>query len=408
MTTADLTDWMNENSGPHIRWYVKRLSANDTYATNAHQAGPYIPKKILFDLFPTLNNSDEINPRVEFEFKIDSHNDARKVKAIWYNNKLSGGTRNETRLTNFGGISSPMLDPDNTGSLVVLAFHQSPGQDVSVCHAWICVDEAQADLVEDRIGPVEPGQGRISALTDGEKATHSSLVQTFSSCWLDANEIPKTWFTKFPSGEAIIAKALERKPLRESSIDDRLVKRRDCEYEMFQSIEQAIELSSIHAGFRTLDEFLARAQTILQRRKARSGRSLELHVRKIFIEEGLEEGRDFDHQPETESGKRPDFIFPSRKAYLDPNYPKQRLRMLAVKTTCKDRWRQILDEADRIEKKHLLTLQEGVSVPQFQQMVEAGVQLVVPKSEIGKYPKEVQHRIQTLESFVAAVHPLGK
>ena len=32
--------------------------------------------------------------------------------------------------------------------------------------------------------------------------------------------------------------------------------------------------------------------------------------------------------------------------------------MLAVKTTCKDPWRQILTEADHIGTKHLLTQQE--------------------------------------------------
>jgi hypothetical protein len=30
--------------------------------------------------------------------------------------------------------------------------------------------------------------------------------------------------------------------------------------------------------------------------------------------------------------------------------------MLGVKTTCSDRWRQVLAEADRIQLKHLLTL----------------------------------------------------
>jgi hypothetical protein len=54
--------------------------------------------------------------------------------------------------------------------------------------------------------------------------------------------------------------------------------------------------------------------------------------------------------------------------------------MLAAKTTCKDRWRQILNEADRIPAKHLLTLQEGVSEGQFREMNDAGVRLVVPRA----------------------------
>ncbi|MCE3520131.1 restriction endonuclease, partial [Escherichia coli] len=82
-------------------------------------------------------------------------------------------------------------------------------------------------------------------------------------------------------------------------------------FEIFRSVEQAIELPFIQAGFATVDDFIARAQTVLQRRKARSGRSLELHTRAIFVEERLVEGTHFAHQPESEPGKRPDFLFPS-------------------------------------------------------------------------------------------------
>ena len=43
------------------------------------------------------------------------------------------------------------------------------------------------------------------------------------------------------------------------------------------------------------------------------------------------------------------------------NFDSNKLTMLASKTTCKDRWRQILNEADRIKIKHLFTLQQGIS-----------------------------------------------
>ena len=76
-------------------------------------------------------------------------------------------------------------------------------------------------------------------------------------------------------------------------------------------------------------------------------------------------------------------------------------------TTCKDRWRQILNEASRIETKHLLTLQEGISENQFREMSEAGVQLVVPLPLVGKYPESVQPYLQSLESFIGDVRLLG-
>ena len=81
--------------------------------------------------------------------------------------------------------------------------------------------------------------------------------------------------------------------------------------------------------------------------------------------------------------------------------------MLAVKTTCKDRWWQILNEARRIDRKHLLTLQEGVSEKQFREMEEAQVQLVVPEPLIKTYPKSVRPHLQTLESFIADIRLLG-
>ena len=81
--------------------------------------------------------------------------------------------------------------------------------------------------------------------------------------------------------------------------------------------------------------------------------------------------------------------------------------MLAIKTTCKDRWRQILNEADRIERKHLLTLQEGVSEEQFREMKDTGVQLVIPTPLIAKFPTSVRPHLETLDRFIAEVQGLN-
>ena len=53
--------------------------------------------------------------------------------------------------------------------------------------------------------------------------------------------------------------------------------------------------------------------------------------------------------------------------------------MLGVKSTCKDRWRQVLSEAKRIPAKHLLTLEPGISEHQTEEMKESSLQLVIPK-----------------------------
>ncbi|MCB9992247.1 MAG: type II restriction endonuclease [Hyphomicrobiaceae bacterium] len=408
MPLADVTDWMDEFGRPGAVWYAKRLAANDTLATNAHQAGPYIPKEFLFEIFPILERPDVENPDVWFNVYVDSHPDHQFVRAVWYNNKLRGGTRNETRLTNFGGASSALLDPDSTGALAVFAFMSSGDEAGRECHVWVCGgDGTEADLFEERLGPVEPKQPVVWKPGDPAPATDLfSAPSGPASCWLDADEIPAAWLEKFPTGLEIILKTIERRQLSGSSADVRLLKRRDCEFEIFRSVEQATWLPLIQQGFNTIDGFLGMASSILQSRKARSGRSLEYHAVEIFREDGLLEGSQFSHGPMIESGKRPDFLFPAVSAYENPDYPAEHLRMLAAKTTCKDRWRQILNEASRVPNKHLLTLQEGVSVNQFNEMTEAGVSLVVPAGLHKSYPEPIRPHLMTLEEFIGDVRLL--
>jgi hypothetical protein len=135
---------------------------------------------------------------------------------------------------------------------------------------------------------------------------------------------------------------------------------------------------------------------VTNRRKSRSGASLELQCRRIFDEEEL----GYSHGAVSEGAKRPDFLFPSVDAYRDSGFPSERLRMLAVKTTCKDRWRQILNETDRIPHKHLLTLQEGVSLKQWHEMQTEGVTLVVPAGLHSTYHHGVRPNLVTLEEFI--------
>lgn len=403
MSIVNLTAWLDEQTRPNVVWYVKRLAANDTKASGGNQAGPYIPREFLFSLFPSLNRPSAENPDTWFDLHIDSHGDSRKIRLIWYNNKSRGGKKNETRLTNFGGSASALLDPESTGALVVFAFLKNDSGDAPSCRCWVCENEIEEELIEDRIGTVEPGTDRVWSVNESQLAL---FPRSISKCWLEPNEIPDAWRTRFPSGADIIRRTVQLRPAHGMEVDVRLLKRRECEYEMFRSLEENVELPMVRAGFSSIDEFVARAQTVLQRRKARSGRSLELHAREIFIEENLQEHSQFSHQPESEKGHRPDFLFPSQQAYKDSAFPADRLRMLAVKTTCKDRWRQILNEASRVSKKHLLTLQEGVSEAQFAEMTEEGVQLVVPAPLISSYPESVRPHLLKFESFISDVRLL--
>ncbi len=130
-------------------------------------------------------------------------------------------------------------------------------------------------------------------------------------------------------------------------------------------------------------------------------------ISQIMVEEGFVANTDFCHKPTVESGKKPDFIFPSQAAYDNKDFPAAKLRMLAAKTTCKDRWRQVINEANRIPEKHLLTLQEGISDNQFAEMQEEKVRLVVPSGLHSSYSDNVRPHLISFESFIGDIRILA-
>ena len=396
MSVDELSIWIEDNARSGTLWYLKRLSGNDTLANQSHQAGPYVPKRVLFDAIPELDRPDDLNPDHWLTFQLASHHDERNVRAIWYNNSLHGGTRNEVRLTNFGGAGSAILDPENTGAIAIFVFHPAAGETASRIAAWVSRSADEEDLVTSMFGDIEPQQSVLWS-PDGSVATEAPALADGA---LPEDAIPDAWLEDFPKAAEIVARTIEIGPFNELGPDERLLRRRDLEFRLFRRLEELTEMARIKAGFDTIDGFIKVAQTILQRRKARSGRSLELHLKAIFIEEGLTEGEQFEHDPTIEGGKKPDFLFPTAAHYENSDEPDERLSMLAVKTTCRDRWRQILNEADLIPEKHLFTLQEGVSETQFAEMTNAGVKLVLPAPLHGKFAATISPQLMSLQDFI--------
>jgi len=170
MAVAHILDWLDQFDRPGFVWYAKRLSANDTLATNAHQAGPYIPKHFLFSVLPVISTTASKNPDVWFDLYIDSHSDYRHARAVYYNTRRRGeGTRDEARLTNFGGSQSALLDPESTGALTVFVFALDAELSGTSCHVWVCRHDTEEDLIEERTGPIEPGQYIVRTPADGMK-----------------------------------------------------------------------------------------------------------------------------------------------------------------------------------------------------------------------------------------------
>jgi EcoRII C terminal len=175
---------------------------------------------------------------------------------------------------------------------------------------------------------------------------------------------------------------------------------------LFRTLERHLIADRLSQGFGQsskndvdVDGFISYSLSVQNRRKSRVGLALENHLEVILKQSGIK----YSRAAQTEDKAKPDFIFPSISDYHDPQFEPKKLTMLGVKSTCKDRWRQVLAEAMRIEHKHLLTLEAAISSAQTAQMKSHSLTLVLPK-ELHKtfLPHQITD-LMTLSGFVDLV-----
>jgi len=189
------------------------------------------------------------------------------------------------------------------------------------------------------------------------------------------------------------------------SIDDpdtALVAWMDREEILFRTLEKHLlgdQLRELTKKDIETEPFIKLVQSALQRRKSRAGSALENHMEQVFKDHGIT----YSRGPATEGKTKPDFIFPGIKNYHNSAFPQMRLTMLAAKTTLKDRWRQILTEAERIPNKHLLTLQPGISENQTDELKAENVQLVLPKGLHLSFSVTQQSCLMDVSGFIQLV-----
>lgn len=144
---------------------------------------------------------------------------------------------------------------------------------------------------------------------------------------------------------------------------------------LFRTLERYLIADRLSKGFKKdVGEFMSYSLSVQNRRKSRVGLALENHMEVIFSERGIR----YSRGAVTEGKSRTDFLFPGIAEYKNASFDPLRLTVLGVKSTCKDRWRQVLAEANRIRQKHLLTLEAAISVNQTEEMADKSLQLVVP------------------------------
>ena len=171
---------------------------------------------------------------------------------------------------------------------------------------------------------------------------------------------------------------------------------------LFRRLEKRIVSQRLVEGFVDGSEvdvegFIRFSLRVHNRRKSRMGHSLEHHLEAVFKAFGIA----YDRGKITENNHRPDFLFPSVEAYhAAPETEFEDLTMLGAMSTCKNRWRQVLAEATKIHRKHLLTLEPGISESQTGQMASSHLQLVVPQGIQDSYTVKQRAWLWNLEYFV--------
>lgn len=367
--------------------FYRYITANDTGTTGAHQCGFYIPKCAARLLFDTdcergQNKSRFVTIKWQDDFETIS-------RFIYYGQ----GTRNEFRITRFGR-NFPFFQDANIGDLLII-IKQS--EDEYKGYVLGAEDEIEGFFSYFNLSPESNNQ--MLGVHQRQITPDEKLMQLYGEFIDRYSDFPETKI--MAEGARLCYEGAygisEKEKL--SDPDKILLEWINSEFELFRLLENKIYSYVCKTPFPSIDTFIKSANEILNRRKARAGKSLEHHLASMFNFNKLV----FEEQAVTEVNKKPDFLFPSGECYHNLIFPIDGITVLGAKTTCKDRWRQIITEADRVDEKYLFTLQPGISSNQLREMEEANVKLVVPQTHIDYFPKEYREKLNSLKGFISMV-----
>ena len=374
--------------------FFKFIAANETGDTGGHQCGYYIPRDFLSEAFESPctkgMNQDKI-VKIVWNGECKHTTESRFV----YYGK---GTRDEARITRFEK-GFEFLKPKYTGAVILFVKEHE-----HLFHAFVFNAEEEIDEFFDSLGlgPTNANKlinGESSSPTEQEEKVFADFVSKLSG--------------KIPSTQEMASKAREIEELVYDHVeyvrkdpDRKLVSWMDVEYRLFKAAERRLYGDRISTGFAKTEDFLELANSMLNARKSRAGKSFEHHLSALFTGNDLS----FEEQVVTERNKRPDFIFPSSRAYHDPLFSIDKLVFMAAKTTLRDRWTQIIKEADRFNgrTRYLCTLQQGLPSVELDRMRRENVVLVVPKPYFHYYPPAKRAEIMTFEKFIGIVRSTQK
>ena len=381
---------------------AKRLSAVEAHKhrSNQHEfdgvaslkgiLGPAIPRKQFKARFIYLNDENP-EPVVADGF------------LTWYDARESHPKRSESRLyfptttvsenAREGDFLVIARRPDDT-LLVVIADSESTAERQI---QWLFGIEGGAHQDFSVKNEGEGDEGRLSFASNFILEQIGVEVEHVDENYLEA--MLKKFGGGFPTTREFSAYA--RASISEVSVEDDpdivVMAWMEREELLFRTLEKHLIGDRLKVGFgEDVDAFISFSLSVQNRRKSRAGSALENHLEFLFSCRKLS----FSRTPRTEGRSRPDFIFPGETEYQDSTFSDSRLTMLGVKSSCKDRWRQILAEADRIVTKHLFTLEPGISESQTNEMQVKGVRLVLPTLIQHTYSVNQRAWLMSLSGFV--------
>lgn len=381
---SDIVNFAIESVNKSLVSFCKFISANDAGKTGGHQEGFYIPKNsipLMFDVPGVKGTNKERLIVIKWQNDFETNS-----RFIYYGQ----GTRNEYRLTRFGR-GFPFLTDNNVGDLFILShlgdehyegYVLQNDDDIEEFFAALNISSNETNRLIEKNNTVAADVNLLACFErylshlNVDFPSTIELATCARNCYINSYHVKPSQIVTNPDGQ--------------------LINWLDSEYQLFKAIENKCYGERIKTPFLTVEELVILANTILNRRKSRAGKSLEHHLAEVFNNFNLQ----FQSQIITEEAKRPDFIFPNSECYHDYLYNPDNLIFLASKTTCKDRWRQILNEADRIRVKYLFTLQQGISANQLAEMYKYDVRLVVPKPYLKMFPVEFVDKIYSLNDFI--------
>ena len=367
------------------RAFCRFITANDVNMTS-HQAGFYVPKEaesLLFDVPGERGSNKDRFVKIRWQDDFETAS-----RFIYY----GVGSRNEYRITRFGK-GFPFLNEEYVGSLLIIC--QVDRDD------YVGIVLEHDEDIDDFYTEYNLSVGKTNHFIDS-----AAIISPDERLGKRLVEIAGA-MTDFPDTGEISGMASQIYNEVFGITENKLLDEPDkilcgwikTESELFYQFEDIFYRPMYSTPFSSIRDFAAAANSFLNRRKSRFGKSLEHHLAHIFTESKLR----FEEQVVTEDKKRPDFLFPGGKEYHDFLFPADDLTFLGAKTTCKDRWRQVLNEADRIGSKYLFTLQPSISANQLQEMKHERVVLVIPEDNRNSFDDRYRSDLLSLKQFISIV-----